>query len=408
MKVLLIHNFYGSSAPSGENLVVEQECLLLREAGFEVDCYFRNSDDLRSRGRVGQLIGGMLVPWNFAAARAIRRKVLAFQPDIIHIHNTFPLISPSVFWAVRELSPVVMTLHNYRVFCPAAIPLREGKVCDVCIRSRTVGPALRHGCYRDSRVATLPLAASVWLHRRLNTWNEAVDAFVTLTDFQRSKMIEGGLEPSRVHVKPNPFPSVPPVVDWASRKHEALFVGRLSDEKGLRTLISAWLGWGSAAPQLRIIGDGPLAGWLSNVIATQDIHGRIQAVGQVSSEAAIAATAESKLLIVPSEWYEGFPLVVRDAFAVGTPVAVSDIGSLATIVRDGDNGVLFPAANAAALQKTVSRLWSDQSEMQRLANGARQDFLDHYTVPKNLQILKSIYAAARSSWLMRSKKERKT
>ena len=207
MKLLLAHNFYGSEAPSGENAVYEVERDLLRARGHQVIEFTRHSDDIRGRGAAGMLQGALATPWNPFSARALRRLITRDRPNIMHAHNTFPLISPSIFSAAHGLGiPTVLTLHNYRTYCTAGIPLRENRPCTDCLDQESVLPALRHGCYRGSRVATLPLAAMIALHRGLGTWQRHVDAFIALTAFQRDKLVAAGLPAPRVHLKPHSIP----------------------------------------------------------------------------------------------------------------------------------------------------------------------------------------------------------
>ena len=245
MKVLLVHNFYGSTAPSGEGQVFNAEKALLLSRGHEVEEFTRHSDEIRAKGFSGTIQGALATPWNPWMARALQKKVESFRPDVVHVHNTFPLISPSIFHAIGHRAARVLTLHNYRLFCPAAIPMRQGRVCTDCLDSHSAWPALQHGCYRDSRLATLPLAVSVGLHRQLGTWKNQVDAFITLSDFQRKLMTESGLPAARVHVKPNFYPGLPPVISWHERAPYVVFAGRLGAEKGLVNLLRAWRAWGT-------------------------------------------------------------------------------------------------------------------------------------------------------------------
>ena len=250
MRVLLVHNFYGSAAPSGENQVVEIERALLQSRGHEVVEFSRDSDELRSQGIWGAIKGAAATPWNPRSAQAICQTVANIRPDVVHVHNTFPLISPSIFHVLAGTGVGrVMTLHNYRLFCPAAIPMREGKICTDCMDQRSVLPALKHGCYRHSRLATLPLAMNVALHRGLGTWTHQVDAFIALSDFQRQRMVDAGLPAERVHVKPNFYPGSPRIVPWEQRKPYVVFAGRLTAEKGVATLMRAWQLWGADAPE---------------------------------------------------------------------------------------------------------------------------------------------------------------
>lgn len=255
MKILLVHNFYGSSSPSGENAVVEEERDLLRAGGHEVLEHFVSSDWIREGGRTRLLQTGLLVPWNPRARAEVRKKILASAPDIVHVHNVFPLLSPSVFSAAEGTeAAVVTTLHNYRTVCAAAVPLRGGEPCDLCIRKRSVIPALRYGCYKKSRLMTAPVAAGIALHHWLKTYDRHIDAHIVLTEFQKQELVCGGLPEKKVHVKPSSFNGDCRPLPWRERESKVVFVGRVSAEKGLDSLLAAWRLWGKAAPRLEIIG----------------------------------------------------------------------------------------------------------------------------------------------------------
>jgi glycosyltransferase involved in cell wall biosynthesis len=390
MKVLLVHNFYGSAAPSGENAVYDAERDLLRQHGHEVVEFTRHSDEIRGKGMSGAIHGALAVPWNPWMARALRREVGRSRPDVVHVHNTFPLISPSLFHAVGRRCATVLTLHNYRLFCPAAIPMRGGRPCTDCLDGRTVIPSLVHGCYRNSPVATLPLAVGVALHRALGTWTDKVDAFMALSEFQRKLMVRAGLPAERVHIKPNFYPGSPQTIPWRERGDHAVFVGRITPEKGVHALVRAWTLWGSGAPELRIIGDGPLRSPLEQM----SVGKPIRFLGQLASDEAQTQIARAKLLILPSECFEGFPMVVREAFAFGTPAAVSDIGPLPSIVRPGTNGILFAPADPESLLLEVRSAWHSPGLLERLGRGARQSFEESYTERSNYEMLMGIYALA--------------
>jgi len=390
MKILLVHNFYGSSAPSGENAVYETERDMLRRHGHKVVEFTRHSDEIRGQGAWGALKGALAIPWNPWMVRAVRREVERFRPDVVHAHNTFPLISPGMYHAIGRRCATVLTLHNYRLFCPAAIPMRDGRPCTDCLDGRTVIPSLVHGCYRGSRMATLPLAAGVALHRALGTWADQVDAFIALTEFQRTTMTVAGLPSDKIYVKPNYFPGNPPVVPWAERGNYAVFAGRLSVEKGMQTLVNAWIAWGPDAPELRIVGDGPLRGELQKAAAGSSIR----FLGQLAPDETIRQIAHARLQLLPSECFEGFPMVVREAFAVGTPAAVSNLGSLPSIVNHGINGVVFEAANPYSLLTAVRNAWQTLGLLEQLGKGARKSFETLYTEEINYARLMAIYQAA--------------
>ena len=390
MKVLLVHNFYGSGAPSGENQVFEAEENLLRVHGDSVSVFRRHSDEIRSLGILGAARGALATCWNPWMTVAIRQSVVALRPDVVHVHNTFPLISPGIFHAVGEQVARVLTLHNYRLFCAAAIPMREGNPCTECLDRRSAWPAVKFGCYRGSRIATLPLAASVAIHRVMATWTREVDAFITLSEFQRKRMAEAGLPLDKVHVKPNFYPGWPPVRQWAERRPCVVFAGRLTAEKGVTHLLQAWKAWGAEAPELRIVGDGDLRVELTEMAAGLPVN----FVGQVSSERAQAEIAAARLLVLPSVCFEGFPMVVREAFAFGTPLAVSDIGPLPSIVEKNVSGLVFAPASPESLLREVRAAWESPDLLERLGRGARMEFETKYTEDANYRMLMAIYDQA--------------
>lgn len=334
--------------------------------------------------------GALAAPWSFRSAAAVKKIVDNFCPDVVHVHNTFPLISPSVFYAVDKKSALVLTLHNYRLFCPAAIPLREGRTCTECLDKHSVRPSLRYGCYRESRLATLPLALNAALHRRLGTWSHQVDAFIALSDFQRKMLVKAGLPEEKVHVKPNFYPGIPQVLLWSEREPYAVFAGRLTAEKGVLNLLRAWRLWGSDAPELRLAGDGDLRPELERIVSGLPVR----FLGQLSGAAAQVEIARARLLVLPSECFETFGLVVLEAFAFGTPVAVSDIGPLPGIVQHGVSGVVFQPGNPESLLDEVRKAWKAPGLLERLGAGARAAFLRDYTEDVNYKRLMEIYEAA--------------
>ncbi|MGC8724661.1 MAG: glycosyltransferase family 4 protein [Acidobacteriota bacterium] len=397
MKILLVHNFYRSSAPSGENAVFEAERELLRSRGHEVLEFTRHSDDLARAGALGTLRGALAAPWNPFAVRAVRRVLVRERPDVLHAHNTFPLISPAVFGAARGLrTATVLTLHNYRTFCAAAIPMRDGQTCTECLDRHSVGPALRYGCYRGSRLATAPLAFSIALHRALGTWRRDVDAFISLTEFQREKLVAAGLPGEKVSVKPHFYANPPVPRPWAERDARAVFIGRLGEEKGVRFLVEAWRLWGESAPRLELIGEGPERPLLETVIREAGLTGRVILRGQLPFAQAQETVAQSRLLILPSICFEGFPMVIREAYALGVPVAASRLGSMAELVEEGRTGVLFEPGDARPLLEAVRAAWEAPEALEAMGAGAREAFEAHYTAQANYQMLVRIYEGARA------------
>jgi len=395
MKILLVHNFYGSEAPSGENTVFEAEKSLLRDYGHEVIEYTRHSDEIRSQGIWGTVKGAASVVWNPFSLRDVRRLIASEKPDVMHVHNSFPLLSPAIFHAAKETNTAtVLTLHNYRLFCAAGIPMRDGMPCTLCLDQQSVMPALKHGCYRGSRLATLPLATSIGLHRKIGTWAKQVDAFIALTDFQSQKMIDAGLPADKVFIKPHFYDNPPQPIAWEKRESKDVFVGRLREEKGVKFLIDAWLAWGEQAPVLDLIGEGPEGESLRRTVAEHGMQEHIIFHGQLAFEEAQKKIVKSRLLILPSVCFEGFPMVIREAFALGVPVAASNLGSMASLVQDGENGMLFEPANADDLLQIVRAVWQDQAALANMGKTARTIFDAEYTAETNHDLLMNIYEQA--------------
>jgi glycosyltransferase involved in cell wall biosynthesis len=251
---------------------------------------------------------------------------------------------------------------------------------------------MRYGCYRNSRLATLPVATGVAIHRLLRTWERQVDAFVALTDFQREILVGAGLPAARVWVKPNFFPGAPARFPWSARHQAVVYVGRLSEEKGLVHLVEAWAAWGRTAPELRIVGDGPLRGMLEDRAAAAE-GGRLRLLGLLSPVEAQREIASARLLVLPSVWFEGFPLVIAEALAQATPVAVSRVGALPGMVKDGGCGLVFEPGDPASLLSTVRAAW-EGGGLQRLSEAAARQYETEYTPDANHRQLMQIYGHA--------------
>jgi glycosyltransferase involved in cell wall biosynthesis len=281
-----------------------------------------------------------------------------------------------------------LTLHNYRLFCAAGIPQRDGKTCTLCLDRKSAWSALGFGCYRGSRLATLPLATGIGLHRLLNTWQREVDAFIALSAFQRDLMVAAGLPAEKVHVKSNFVPAPREIISQAAREPRVVYVGRLGEEKGLRTLVEAWRQWGAAAPELRLIGDGPMRGALEE--AARDLP--ITFCGQLARDAVDEQISRARLLVLPSECIEGVPLSLLEALAHGTPAVVSDEGPLPGLV--GDAGVTFTAGDSKALLECLQAVWQNPAQQKLLGDNARRRFEAHHAEQENANALLAIYAAA--------------
>jgi glycosyltransferase involved in cell wall biosynthesis len=395
VKILLVHNFYGSTAPSGENTAFVAEASLLRNRGHSIVEFTRHSDELLHQGLYGTVRGALGTIWNPVSLRKLKSTLRDIRPEIVHVHNTFPILSPSVLYATSDLNiPTVMTLHNYRIGCSAATALRKDEPCTLCLDKKSVLPALRYGCYRDSRIATLPVSLMIALHNAKNTWKKNVDAFITLTEFQREKMAQFGIPEASLFVKPQFLENPPEPLPWQRRESKAVFIGRLYTAKGIHILIDSWKKWGKNAAPLEIIGDGPMRNELMSAAGKSEAAGSISFLGNLSHAEAMRKLSSAKLLILPSLCFEGFPMVVQEAYAYGVPIAASNIGSLPHLIAENRTGTLFTPGNAESLLASVQPLLADDKQLRILGAQAKQEFDSKYTAGKNYDILMSIYASA--------------
>lgn len=390
MKVLLCHNYYQQTG--GEDLSFRAEADLLAAHGHEVVQYTRHNDDIEGSSRWAT---ARQTFWNRRTYRQVRALIRRERPQIMHCTNTFPLISPAVFYAARaEKVPVVAALRNYRLLCPAWTLLRQGRVCEDCLGRAVAWPAVVHGCYRGSRTGSAVVAGMLAGHRVMKTWSRTVDMYFTLTQFARSKFLEAGFPPERIAVKPNfidPDPG-PGRGGGAGADGYAVFVGRLSEEKGIHTLLHAWDSPSIGLP-LKIIGDGPLAQQVRARAAATE--GRIDWLGTRSPQQVLAIIGDATCLVMTSIWYETFGRTVIEAFAKGTPVIASRLGAMAELVDDGRTGLLFEPADAEDLRAKVQLLLAEREKIPCMRRAARHEYEQKYTARINYQILLDIYAQAR-------------
>ncbi len=384
MRILLSHCHYRSTAPSGEDAVYSNEKALLESAGIEIVTYEKHNDLIDD----STLAKKLALAKNSAWSRSVYDEVLSLinktKPDIAHFHNTFPQISPSAYAACAKAGvPVIQTIHNYRLFCPGALLQRDGKICELCLGGNLL-PALIHRCYRDSFLAT---SAQVWMlsyNRWKKTYTSLVDAYIALTEFSRKKLIQGGLPGKKIVVKPN-FIQSPEHNDAKNRKY-AVYVGRLSEEKGLLTLLTAWHRLQQIP--LVIVGDGPLRTKLEDLVEKSSLQ--VVFKGQVSRTEVIDIVKGALFQVLPSEWYEGFPMVILEAFSCGTPVISSRIGSMEEIIKDGATGYKFSPGDPDDLYDKVTQFLNKTDNIDFYQN-ARREYEAHYTPENNLKKLLSIY-----------------
>ena len=385
MRVLLAHNFYRSAAPSGEDVVYRAERSLLEAKGVEVIAFERSNDTIDDSTLAKRLRLARDTAWSKSTYAALSELIGRTRPDVAHFHNTFPLMSPSGYAACRHHGvPVVQTLHNFRLLCSNALLLRDGRPCEDCV-GKSLWPALLHRCYRGSLSAT---AAVVWMlfsNRRRGTYQELVDRYVAPTRFAAGRLVGGGLPRGRVTVKPNFIPDPPP--PGRGRGHYAVYVGRLTPEKGVRTLLDAWA---IAAPlPLKVVGDGVLRSELEERARQQRLP--VEFLGFRPRDEVLRIVSDAAFVVAPSQCYETFSMAVVEAYACGTPVVASRLGSLDEAVIEGETGLKFEASNPHDLAAKVRTLVANPARLGDMRRRARMVFEENYTAEKNYAALLAIY-----------------
>lgn len=378
LRVLMVHSAYQQRG--GEDSVVDAEIDLLRGAGHEVVLYRRDNAEVERMGRL-QLAAETV--WSRRTGAEIDAEIARFAPDVIHVHNTMPLVSPSVYWAAaRRRVPVVQTLHNFRLMCPQGMLLREQAVCEDCV-GRLPWRAVVHRCYRGSAAGSAVLASTVSLHRLIGTYRDKVTLYIALNRFCRDKFVEGGLPADSIRIKPNFLDMAAP--EAAPVRDGGLFVGRLSVEKGVHVLAQALAA--DASLRVGVVGTGELDE------ATRAAFGA-RLLGFKPLPEILGLMQRAAYLVLPSIWYENFPRTIVEAYACGLPVIASRLGALPEIVEDGETGLLFDPGSAEDLQRKLAWAQQHPDEMARMGERARRLYEALYTPAVNHQTLVGIYEEA--------------
>ena len=384
MRILSVHNSYLLSG--GEDKSWEAQNNLLCEYGHQVEIYHEHNRRIQEIGLL-RTVGRTL--WSAESYRNIQRKLIETKADIVHCENTFPLISPSIYYAAQAMGiPVVQSLRNYRLSCLNAYLYRDGKPCEECVGRSLAIPGIANRCYQDNAAASAAVAAMLALHWKMGTYQKQVDMFVALTDFAKDKYVQFGIPEKKIVVKPNfihPDPGI-----GTSDGNFALFVGRLSEEKGLRILLEAWQSLGQYLP-LKILGDGPLRGFVEE--SQRQISG-VEYLGLKPSEEVHQLMGDAHALIFPSQWYEGMPRVIIESYAKGTPVIASNMGAMSKLIEHGITGFHFQSNDATSLTTQVIRSLQDLESWKRMRENARHKFETQFSASINYKALFKIYDEA--------------
>lgn len=381
----MVHNFYQHAG--GEDQVFAAESELLENQGHSVWRYTLHNDQIKT---TQPIVAAGKTLWNHAVYQDVRSLIRQHQIQVAHFHNTFPLVSPAAYYAAKaEGAAVVQTFHNYRLLCANALFLRDGKVCESCLGKPAIA-AVQNGCYRNSKVASAAVATMLSAHWAAKTWTRQVDRYIALTEFARQKFIQGGVPAEKLVVKPN-FVAPDPGVGAGDGGY-ALFVGRLSEEKGVDLLLDAWKQLDGKLP-LKIVGDGPLA---DRVAAAVGRVPGIEWLGRRATDEVYTLLKGAIALVFPSKWYEGLPRTIVEAFAAGTPVIAANLGSMSSLVTPHRTGLHFQPGSAEDLVAKVEWAIEHREILAQMRQQVRAEYETNYTPDQSYRQLIDIYAAARS------------
>jgi glycosyltransferase involved in cell wall biosynthesis len=391
MKILLTHNRYRSGAPSGENRVVDQEGEALAALGNEVMRFGRSSDEIAQWSTAKKASLPVQTIWSRKTYRDLKALLREHRPDVVHVHNTFPLLSAAVLYACRDARiPVVATIHNYKLACASGTFFRDGVVCHDCADTLPFR-ALVHGCYRDSRAATAPVALAMGLHRQ--AWRSLISAYVFVSASQRDLLQEFGFPAGRVFVRHNliPLRGRPQV----TRTPTVVYAGRLDEAKGVRLLMDGWDSYRrkSDEPGLRLViaGGGPLgdevAAWAS-AQSSVDMH------GTVSSDRCAELISRARAVLLPSAWEETFGLVAVEAMAAGVPPIAAGHGSFTELITPGVDGVLFSPGDPDALGLAITDVEKNPEQYDVYGEQARKTYEERFDPQRSVEDLLAIYRFA--------------
>ncbi len=387
LRILLVHNHHGNFAIEGEARVVQAEAELLCSHGHTVSNYAATNAEIEELTLPGRCQALLQVGWSKPGYERIGAVIDEFQPDLMHVHNYWFRLTPSIFAAAKERGvATVLTLHNYRLGCPAATFLRSGEPCERCLDGNA-SRILVHRCYPGGSFLKSLLAYRLYREtRKRQSLAPIVDAYIALTEFGREKSLAGGLPPEKLYVKPNfmidPLDGGTPTAP----KEGAIYVGRLSPEKGVLGLLEAWR---HIDYPLTIVGDGP-----QMTAARRAASNQVKFLGNRPHGEVVSLIENSAFLVFPSEWYEGFPLTLLEGMAVGRAVVASDLGTRREMVRDGETGLLYRSRDSEDLTSKVQRLISDRNLCATLGTAARVKYLADYTPAPNYRTLIRIYEEA--------------
>ena len=380
--ILIVHNYY--QIPGGEDTVVANEQKMLKDHGYKVILYSRNNSELKHMSKLKKLCLPFTTIFNPRTYREVKKLIRDEDVNIVHVHNTLNLISPAVYYAALKCKiPVVQTVHNFRLLCPGATFYRDGHICEDCVEYG-LHCAVKHSCYRGSKAQTLICVLSTKIHRLTGIY-ERIN-YICLTDFNKKKLLSfEQIKPENVFVKPNFVETDIDIIPFDQRQDQYVFAGRLDKLKGIDVLFEAWKLMGTDAPKLIVCGIGPMEEWCKQYVRENSLN--VEMKGFVSNEETRQLIASSKAMILPTQWYEGFPMSIAEAFSVGTPVIGSNMGNVGSLIKDKFTGIKIQCETPVELQKAVNRIENNTD----IYETTIKEYKSLYTAKKNYETMNYIY-----------------
>jgi glycosyltransferase involved in cell wall biosynthesis len=391
MKIIAVHNYYGRESPSGENIVFDNFSAGLQLNDIKLETFTTESAKLRRLGFFGEFLGALMLVFNPFIYIKFKKLVKEVKPDLIHIHNTFPVISLGILYAINSSIPVVLTLHNFRMLCPQGNLLRKGKLCTICVETQNWFAAIKNKCYRSSALKTIPMVLNILIHRYLRTLVRRVDKIIVLTDFQHQTFIKAGFLNEQLYLLPNPAEIPSSDARLAKRDNMVVFVGRLSEEKGIDKLVPVWseiTKENQNFPNLVLLGDGPLFQFLKKKYGSS----KIVFEGQVDKIRVTKMLSSAVCGILPSTGAEGHPLVLNEAWSVETPVIVSDVGALPSLISPETKDLVVSINDKDLLKKQLLKLFDQEWKFRDLGKLSKLYMSEHYSINIHFEKLLNLYA----------------
>jgi len=384
MKILMIHDYYINRG--GEDVSFESEVKMLRDAGHEVITYTKHNKEIINAKGTKMIKVALNTIWNFKVYKEIKKIIKEAKPDIVHFQNTFPIISPSAYWACKsENVPAIQALRNYRLICPSGLLYNKGKITEKSVKQFFPYSALLGRYYRDSFLATLPIALMLFIHRIIGTYKNKVDAYIAVSEFVKRKHVEAGFDKDTIMVKRN---VASPQKSKNQLRKRVIFFGRLTKEKGILTLIKSWKSIKEF--ELTIIGEGPLYNSIKKITQSENLK-NVSLIGFKKNEELDSELNKCSFVICPSEWYEPAARTIIESFSRGIPVIASNIGGNSELIVNRHNGLLFEAGNFNNLAKKILLLTKNEKLIRRLGANAKIDYLKTHSPPENCKALMTIY-----------------